>query len=148
MKMLIVDDKKGNLYLLEALLKGKGYEVASAMNGVEALERLQKDTFDMIISDILMPRMDGFRLCRECKSDDTLKKIPFVFYTATYTENKDEEFGLSLGAVRYILKPIEPARFMKIIEDLVKDYEKDLLAPTEVPAEKEEAVYLKEYSER
>ncbi len=148
MKMLIVDDREENLYMLESLLKGKGYEVASAMNGVEALERLKEDSFDMIISDILMPKMDGFQLCRECKGDDTLKKIPFVFYTASYSDKKDEEFGLSLGAERYITKPIEPERFIEIIEDIVKDYEKDLLAPPEVPVEKEEAVYLKEYSER
>ncbi len=99
MKMFIVDDKEENLYMLEALLKGSGYEVASAMNGVEALEKLKEDSFDMIISDILMPQMDGYQLCRKCKKDDTLKKIPFVFYTATYTEKKEEEFGLSLGAV-------------------------------------------------
>lgn len=148
MKMLIVDDKEENLYMLEALLRGKVYEVASAMNGVEALERLKEDSFDMIISDILMPRMDGFQLCRECKKDDTLKKIPFVFYTASYTDKKDEEFGLGLGADKYITKPVEPERLLKILEELIKDYKKDLLTPTEVPVEKEEAVYLKEYSER
>lgn len=148
MKILIVDDREENLYMLESLLKGSGYEVASAMDGVEALERLQKDSFDMIIADILMPRMDGFQLCRECKKDDTLKKIPFIFYTASYTNKKDEEFGLSLGADKYIVKPVEPERVLEIIDDLLGDYEKDLLAPAEVPIEKEEAVYLKEYSER
>ena len=148
MKMLIVDDKEENLYMLEALLKGSGYEVVSAINGVEALERLQKDTFDMIISDILMPRMDGFQLCRECKSDNRLKKIPFVFYTATYTEKKDEEFGLSLGALRYLIKPMEPESLLEIIENILEDYKKDLLVPTELPVEKEEVVYLKGYSER
>jgi len=148
MKMFIVDDKEENLYLLEALLTGKGYEVASAMDGVEALERLKEDSFDMIISDILMPKMDGFQLCRECKKDDMLKKIPFVFYTATYTEKKDEEFGLSLGAERYLLKPMEPGLLLEIIEDILENYKKDLLVPTELPVEKEEVVYLKEYSER
>jgi len=67
MKILIVDDKEENLYLLETLLKGNDYETILAKNGVEALDKLRKDSMDMIISDILMPRMDGFQLCRECK---------------------------------------------------------------------------------
>ncbi len=84
MKVLIVDDSKDNLYLLETMLHAEGYDVVPAVNGVEALKKLRADKFDLIISDILMPQMDGFRLCRECKSDASLAPIPFVFYTATY----------------------------------------------------------------
>lgn len=116
MKILIVDDMEVNLELIEAWLEASGYEVSSAINGIEALEKLKRDSFAMIISDILMPKMDGFQLCRECKKDDTLRKIPFVFYTATYTDKKDEEFALRLGAERFIVKPAEHKRFMKIIE--------------------------------
>ena len=138
MKILIVDDMEVNLELLEARLEGGGYEVSSAMNGIEALERLKKDSFDMIISDILMPKMDGFRLCRACKTDETLRKIPFVFYTAAYTAKKDKEFALRLGAERFIVKPTEQKRFMEIIEDMLKNHKKGLLIPPEKPAEKEE----------
>ena len=67
MKILIADDIAQNVYMLEYLLKGKGYEVATAANGIEALEKLKADDIDMVISDILMPGMDGFQLCRECK---------------------------------------------------------------------------------
>jgi len=148
MKILIVDDKEENLYMLESLLKGSGYEVVSAENGIEALEKLKKDSIDMIISDILMPKMDGFQLCRECKSDDSLKKIPFIFYTATYTDKKDEKFALSLGAEKFIVKPMEPNFFMEIIENVIKDYKKGTLTFSEITIEKEETVYLKEYSER
>jgi PAS domain S-box-containing protein len=148
MKILIIDDKEENLYLLESLLKGSGYEVTSAKDGVEALERLKRNSINMIISDILMPRMDGFQLCRECKRSDTLRKIPFVFYTATYTDKRDEEFALSLGAERFIVKPMEPERFMEIIEGILEGYKKGLLTPSEIPVEKEEVVYLKEYNER
>jgi len=148
MKILIVDDIEVNLELLEARLEGSGYEVAYARNGIEALDKLKSASIDMIISDILMPRMDGFQLCRECKKDDTLRKIPFMFYTATYTDKKDEEFALSLGAERFLVKPVESNRFMEIIDGILKDYKKGLLPPSEMPTEKGKAVYLEEYNER
>lgn len=121
MKILIVDDKKENLYFLETLLNGIGYETISANNGAEALELSKKSDIQLIISDILMPVMDGFTFCRNCKKDENLKDIPFVFYTATYTEPKDKEFALSLGAVKYILKPQEPDIFIEIIEEVLND---------------------------
>lgn len=147
MKILIVDDKAENLYLLETLLKGNGYKIATARNGVEALEKLKKDSIDMIISDILMPEMDGFQLCRKCKKDDRLRKIPFVFYTATYTDKKDEEFALSLGANKFIVKPTEPDVFLKILEGVIEDHKKKTLIAPKRPLE-EEAVYLAAYNER
>ena len=72
MKILIVDDTKQNLLLLEAMLKGGGHTVVSAGNGIEALETLGKEKIDMIISDILMPGMDGFKLCMKCKENEKI----------------------------------------------------------------------------
>ncbi len=145
MKILIVDDKKENLYFLETLLNGIGYETISANNGAEALELAKKSDIKLIISDILMPVMDGFTFCRNCKKDENLKDIPFVFYTATYTEPKDKEFALSLGAVKYILKPQEPDIFIEIIEEVLNDVNSNKIKT--IPNEGvSEDVVLREYN--
>lgn len=147
MKILIVDDIEENLYLLETLLKGSGYEVVTAKDGVEALNRLKEEPIDMIVSDILMPRMDGFQLCRECKKDDSFKNIPFLFYTATYTEKKDEEFALSLGVEKFIVKPQEPEVLLNILKEVSEAHKKGTLITPKEPI-KEEEIYLTEYNER
>jgi PAS domain S-box-containing protein len=147
MKVMVVDDNEQNLDLLEALLSSEKYEVVCARDGLEALEHLKKGSFGLIISDILMPRMDGFQLCRECKVDPHLKYIPFIFYTATYTDRKDEEFALSLGADRFIAKPIEPQIFLATIREVIKEYEKGALTEKE-PLIKDEELYLVEYNKR
>ena len=148
MKILIVDDLKINLDLLQAVLERSGYEVTSARNGIEALERLKKDSIDMIISDVSMPKMDGFALCRECKMDDALRKIPFIFHSGTYTREEDKKLALGLGAERFITKPIEIKPFMEIIEDVFKDYNKGLPDPSEIPAEKADFALFKEHNDR
>src|SRR5512135_1156451 len=144
MKVVIVDDNEQNLYYLEVLLKSEKYEVVRARDGLEALEQLKKDSFSLIISDILMPRMDGFQLCRECKIDPHLKDIPFIFYTATYTDRKDEEFGLSLGADRFVIKPFEPQKLLTLLREVIKEHGKGALR-TEESVIKDEELYLAEY---
>src|SRR6185369_10978232 len=118
-RILIVDDTEENLYLLEALLRGHGYEIRTAKNGMEALARTAESRPDLIISDILMPKMDGFALCRHWKADAALKNIPFVFYTATYTDTKDEKFALGLGADMFIVKPTDPDTFAAKIKGVL-----------------------------
>jgi len=120
MKILIVDDDPNGLYMLQVMLKGSGHEVFAAENGQTALESAGLNPPDLIISDILMPVMDGYKLCREWKKDSQLKNIPFVFYTATYTDLKDEKYALSLGVDRFILKPIDPKKFIAIIDEVCR----------------------------
>ncbi|MFA5265657.1 MAG: response regulator, partial [Opitutaceae bacterium] len=119
--VLIVDDNSQNLYFLELLLKGNSFKVVSASTGEEALAFAHKEAPDLIVSDILMPVMDGWTLCRKWKSDPQLQNIPFVFYTATYTEPKDEAFAMKLGADRFVTKPQEPAALMEIVNELLKE---------------------------
>lgn len=145
-KLLIVDDNPSDLYLLETLLTNNGYTVVTARNGIEALIKARRDPPDLIISDILMPEMDGFSLCRTWKRDADLKNIPFVFYTATYTDPRDEELALSLGAEKFILKPAEPGVFIELLQTVIKQYETGQLISSHQEVE-EEAVYYKRYNE-
>lgn len=147
MKILIVDDNKDNILFLETVLKKEGYEVISATNGEEALEKLKTTRVDMIISDILMPRMDGFALCRKVKKDENLKDTPFIFYTATYTDDKDEELAFKLGADKFIRKPKEPDELIRVMQEVIKDAKKGKMSPGR-PELKEEKDVFKLYSER
>ncbi len=119
--ILIVDDNNESRYLLDVLLERNGFETVTATNGREALEIAHARRPDLIISDILMPVMDGFALCKEWMTDDELKRIPFVFYTATYTEPKDVEFGLSLGAVRFLIKPQEVEVLLQVFREVLSE---------------------------
>jgi PAS domain S-box-containing protein len=143
-KLLIVDDNEQNLYMLQVLLSANGFQVEQASNGAEALECARRVPPDMIISDILMPVMDGYALCRAWKEDKQLKNIPFVFYSATYTEPKDQEFALNLGADRFILKPAEPDKFLTMLLKTEEDYQAGKLVSARQPIETAE--YYKGYN--
>ena len=117
-KILIVEDDADSRVLLEKGLRSKGFEVVSAANGVEALSALESAQVDMIISDIMMPRMDGYELCRQVKESSRWAAIPFVFYSATFVGEDDKRLGLSLGAAAYIVKPMELDDMIRVIQDI------------------------------
>lgn len=147
MKILIVDDNPENLDMLEFLLKSSSYEVQRAKNGKEAIEILGQTGFDMIISDILMPVMDGFQLCKRCQEDEKLSKISFIFYSATYIDDKDIEFALSLGAQRFLIKPQEPQEILRIVAEVANQAEERGQSTVSQKKLDEKEVY-KLYSER
>src|SRR5262245_59033362 len=117
--VLVVDDEEDNRYMLRMLLEGHGYNVAEASQGAEALQCAERALPDLIIADLMMPVVDGFALLRQCKSDERLRRIPFIVYTATYTGPKDERLALDLGADAFIIKPAEPDAFMECITSVL-----------------------------
>ncbi len=149
--ILIADDLSENRYLLEAIFKGSGYDVVSAQNGSQALELAMQSPPELIVTDILMPVMDGFDLCRQWKTSERLRTVPFIFYTATYTGAKDEQFALSLGAERFVIKPQQPETLMQIVREVLEEARKRQSAisesvldgETEVLQQHKEALFRK-----
>jgi len=117
--LLVVEDIPDILKLLETTLTFKGYRVITARNGVEALEVIQKERPALIITDILMPKMDGFSLVHRLRIDPKTRNIPVVFLSATYVLPEDKEFALTLGVTRFIEKPVALDTFLPIIDELL-----------------------------
>jgi CheY-like chemotaxis protein len=117
MNILIADDNATNRKLLRAQLEAEGVTVVEAADGMEALAALGRETVDAIISDILMPRMDGYRLCYELRRDDRWKKLPFIIYTASYTSPSDEKLSLDMGADKHLRKPATTRALLAALRD-------------------------------
>ncbi len=123
--------------VLKKTLESEGYHVEVATNGVEALEMTKAALPDMIISDLLMPGMDGFRLCQEIRSNPPLKKVPFVFYTSTVLNQKEQQLALSMGVTRCIKRPLETTAFLKIINETIQENKNGTCVNPERPEESE-----------
>jgi len=145
-KVMVVDDNAQHVCVLQALLSDSGYEVVTAANGAEALEKARDDPPALIVTDILMPVMDGFTLCRQWKADERLKRVPLVFYTATYADPKDKQFALSLGAERFLVKPADADVFLDMVRGVLAQYEAGDVSQEREPVA-DELVQLREYNE-
>lgn len=117
--ILVVEDIPNVRELLEVTLRFQGYEVISATNGQEALEILETEKPALIITDILMPKLDGFAMVQQLKNDPKTLGIPVIFLSATYVTPEDRSFALSLGASRFIEKPIDTEDFLLTIAELL-----------------------------
>ena len=107
MKILIVDDNADYRLLLVEVFRDKGWETLDAPDGEACLRLLHEEVPDVILSDVMMPRMDGFQLLRALRGSP-FKDLTFIFYTSTYEKPEHREFAMSLGADAYIIKPLDP----------------------------------------
>ncbi|UCH98739.1 MAG: response regulator [Candidatus Aminicenantes bacterium] len=129
--VLIVDDVSQNLKILGDILRAKGYRIAVATNGKQALEVVKKILPDLILLDIMMPEMDGFAACKRLKESPRTKDIPIIFLTAKI-ETADIVKGLELGAVDYISKPFNSTELLARVNTHLelkkaRDREKELI---------------------
>lgn len=115
--LLIVEDDPDIRKLLDTALVFKGFRVQTAPNGIHAIELIKKELPILVIADIMMPQLDGFSLVHRLRIDRPTRGIPVIFITATYVLPEDREFALSIGATRFIQKPVNIEEFLKVVED-------------------------------
>ena len=118
LKILLVDDVQENLELLEDVLSENGYAPVMAKNGVEALELVHHEPVHMIVADAMMPKMDGFQLCKEIRALPAYSTMPFIIYTGNYVDAADQEFARSIGVDRYVVKYAGLGTLVQAINEL------------------------------
>jgi CheY-like chemotaxis protein len=119
-RVLVVDDEPDVLLLCRVNLEFEGYEVMEAADGVEAMSRVRERRPDVILLDVMMPRMDGWQVLTELKADDQLADIPVVMLTAK-VQDQDQIRGWSSGASEYITKPFSPLSLSQVLDDVLAD---------------------------
>jgi len=144
--ILIVEDSVSARKLLRITFEHFGGTVFEAQDGEEGLALAARHKPDIIISDALMPRMDGFQLLRALKADPGLRSIPFIFYSSTYTGDKESELALSLGAEAFVPKPTEPAELWEKTCAIMKEWEARQGRPAHPAIDESDEQYLREYS--
>jgi CheY-like chemotaxis protein len=140
--ILVVEDIPNVLELLDVTLRFKGYPVVCAKNGEEALAQVAKERPALVITDILMPIMDGYTLVQKLRTDPLTRNIPIIFLSATYVTPEDKSFALSLGAVRFVEKPIDTEEFLLSVAEVLT------MGPENVPEPLNEREFYRGYRER
>ena len=117
--ILVVEDVPNVLELLQVTLSFKGYVVLTARNGEEALQVLEKESHALVITDILMPKMDGYAFVYKMRTNPKTRDIPVMFLSATYVTPEDKDFAINLGAARFVEKPIDTQEFLLTVAELL-----------------------------
>jgi len=140
--ILVVEDIPNVLELLEVTLRFKGYPVVTARDGQEALEVIKKELPALVITDILMPKMDGYALAQRLRITPRTKHIPIIFLSATYVTPEDKAFALSMGAVKFMEKPVDTEDFIISVGEVLTQ------GVPSVPEPLSEQEFYKGYRER
>lgn len=146
MNVLIVDDSCSARKLLRITFEHYNCAVVEAFDGQDGLEQATRHKPDIIISDALMPRMDGFQLLRALKATPELASIPFIFYSATYTGEQESKLAFSLGAEAFVPKPVEPELLWQKTCAVMQSWQERQLTPRQQPAGESNEQYLSDYS--
>lgn len=117
-RILVVDDEIYIVHILDFSLGMEGYEVLTALDGEQALERLKSDKPDLIVLDIMMPKVDGYEVCRTIKANPETQHIPVILLSAK-GRNVDQKMGFDVGADDYITKPFSPRKLVERINALL-----------------------------
>lgn len=105
-KILVVDDSPSQLRMTTTALEGQDYEIITAVDGEEALQRVIRDMPDLVVLDVVMPKVDGFQVCRKMKSSPAMKHIPVIILSSK-NQKVDEFWGKKQGADMYLTKPFD-----------------------------------------
>jgi DNA-binding response OmpR family regulator len=117
--LLVVDDEPEINKLVARIFEKRGYRVNTALDGAEALASVKRDRPDLIMLDLNLPKIDGWEVCRQLKSDPATKAIPIIMLTAAHANVDDAQIGLGLGADEYVAKPFVKAVLLHNVERLL-----------------------------
>ena len=117
-RVLIVDDEQDMVFGLQMMLEAGGFEVISAFDGQEALLKAREKNPDLIVLDLMLPKLDGYKVCRMLKFDEKYRKIPIIMLTARTSED-EEKMGFEVGANAYLTKPFEQDALLAKIKELL-----------------------------
>ncbi|MFH0762594.1 MAG: response regulator [Candidatus Omnitrophota bacterium] len=123
-RILLVDDEAQLLEMVKMRLEANGYAVLSANDGQEAFDKARREKPDLIILDLMLPKIDGYKICRMLKFDEKYKNIPIILFTAKAQET-DMGLGREVGADAYITKPFDPPALLAKIKELLKEEVKE-----------------------
>lgn len=143
-RALVVDDNAPNRLLLRRILEAQGIDVDEAADGAEALEQARRQPPAFVISDLLMPVMDGYRLLYHWREDPALKPIPFIVCTATYKGERERQLALVMGADAFVIKPVDAESLAAVIQSVLKPEENN--PPQALQSTEEEPDVLEEYN--